>query len=457
MLRFPLPADSDNAVTAPAVQVDALPAPARGTAERPRRPQLATDDWTYGTWFWSTYAANTCLMIAVTLLFRYSDFVNVLGGTELQLGWIVGAGAIGSLAMRLAQGTGVDRYGPRTIWLASVALVVVTLLGHLLIGRPDGVAIYLIRIAYHTGIAGAFGASIAFVSLRAPVLRMAELLGMLGTSGFVGMIVGAPLGDQLCRAARLERWHLDRLFLVAAGLAALSLLCAGLATRGQPRPAPRRRPAVVWLLRRYHPGRLLLMGAVMGVGLGLPGTFLRPFAETLGIGSIATFFATYAAVAFVTRLATRRLPDRLGFRCTILMGMTCLASSMILYLVVGVRWQLAMPAVAAGLAHALLFPSVLAGGSRAFPARHRGIAVALMLGMFDLGNLLGMPLAGTIAYYAPHVGLPSYPTMFLAIAVLVVAASGMYAVESTSSRCGNSRSNGAAPVRIRSGADNRAT
>lgn len=410
--------------TAPARSPQSPPAPTTGgPASAPIHDPAPS---AYGRTFWLAYFANTTLMITVSLLFRYSDFVHLLGGTELQLGWIVGVGAVGSLMMRLAQGVGIDRYGPQRIWLASLLVVIGALLLHTAITRVDTPAIYILRTAYHTGLAGAFGASITYISRRVPVARMAELIGMLGSSGFVGMIVGTQVGDFLCRAEHLTRYHLDRLLLVAAALAACSLLGAWGATRGAARPVRRRRPPTLWIVRRYHPGRLILMGLMMGIGVGLPGTFLRPFAESLGITTIGTFFGVYAVTAFGLRLATRRFPQRLGIRRTILLGMGCLALSMLLYLFVRAPWQLAIPAVAAGAAHALLFPSVVAGCSQSFPDRHRGLGTTLVLGAFDLGNLIGMPLAGSLVYVADRAGMAGYPVLFVSLAVLLVAASGYY-------------------------------
>ena len=55
----------------------------------------------YGLPFWRAYMANTAVMVAIALLYRYADFVTLLGGTELHLGWIVGVGMVGSLLVRL--------------------------------------------------------------------------------------------------------------------------------------------------------------------------------------------------------------------------------------------------------------------------------------------------------------------------------------------------------------------
>jgi len=51
-----------------------------------------------------------------------------------------------------------------------------------------------------------------------------------------------------------------------------------------------------------------------------------------------------------------------------------------------------LPGVFAGIAHAVLFPSVTAQGSHAFPNRYRGLGTTVMLAMLDLGALVGAPL-----------------------------------------------------------------
>ncbi|MCG8585255.1 MAG: hypothetical protein MI757_11130, partial [Pirellulales bacterium] len=53
---------------------------------------------------------------------------------------------------------------------------------------------------------------------------------------------------------------------------------------------------------------------------------------------------------------------------------------------------------------------------------------ALMMGMMDLGMLVGSPLIGSIVEYAPAVGLPGYPTMFIAIGTILASCGCYYAV-----------------------------
>jgi len=417
-----LESDSDDRPAPVAASVTAGRSVALPTAAR-----RAEGAGAYDRAFWLTYLANTAMMIAISLLFRYADFITFLGGAEYELGWIVGMGMVGSLVMRIAQGVGIDKYGSRAIWMLSAAGFVLACYGHLWVTESNGWGIYALRILYNTSIAGVFGASITYISRRAPVYRMAEVVGTLGTSGFLGMISGAWLGDLIFGAGPIDRAHLNWMFELSGALGIGAFVFAWLATRGTPAPPRRKQPPIFWLVRRYHPGMVLLVGVAMGFGLGLPQTFLRPFALDLGIERIALFFSIYAPTAFVTRISIRSLPEKIGIRPMILAGIGSLAISMICCLFVRTEWQLAVPAVFLGVAHALLFPSVVAGGSAVFPIRYRGLGTTLVLAMFDLGNLIGAPTAGAILHHAERADLPKYVVMFGTVALLLTSIGIAYA------------------------------
>jgi MFS family permease len=216
------------------------------------------------------------------------------------------------------------------------------------------------------------------------------------------------------------------LFLTAAGMGLLSLLAAFAATFGQPHIRPRRVPPVWQVLKRYQPGAILFAAVAMGVGVGMPHTFLRTYADDLNLQKIGAFFSIYALVALVARLATTRVPAKFGVRPMIVVGLSFLALSMLLYLPVRETWQFVFPAMAAGIAHALLFPAIVGGGSTAFPARYRGVGTTLMMGAFDMGVFLGAPAIGGLIHLAKDWQLPPYPTMFLSMGVFLVAVAAIY-------------------------------
>ncbi len=381
----------------------------------------------YGLPFWTAYVSNTLVTVACALLFRYADFVTVLGGTEFHLGWIVGAGMVGSVLMRLALGTGIDRHGPRLIWLGSLVAFAGICFSHLAIARYDGVGIYLLRIGFCTATAGIFGASTTFIGGQVAAARLAELIGMLGTSGFLGMMFGTLLGDAIFGSGPVERWHVDRMFLAAGLLGAAAIPFAWLSTRGVVPPPQAERPPVFSVLRRYHPGMVLVVGVATGAALTIPSTFLRTFAANLEIPRIGLFFTVVAATAFSTRILIRRLPERLGLPPMILIGLGAMAVAQLLFLTVGREWHLAVPALAHGVAQAILYPMVAAAGTSTFPIRYRGLGITLALAAFDVGQLVGTPAAGVVLHLGESLGWASYPTMFLSTAVVLVVVWGLYA------------------------------
>ncbi len=403
-----------------------LPAGPQAAGRRHQRPGPRP---VYDRSFWFCYASNALLMVAVTLLFRYADFITLLGGTERQLGSVVGIGMVVALAVRVFLGVGMDRVGPRRIWLVSLAVFIVATLAHLALTSVHSPLLYLVRILLTIGIAGAVGASLTYVSLRVPETRVAEIVGMIGTSGFVGLAIGPVLGDLLFGTEQVTRPQVDRMFLLAALAGVGALVTAAFAMRGVLRPRrPRRRyPPWLPLVRRYQPGAIMLVALAMGVGVGLPGVFVRAYTLELGITGIRTYFVVYALAAIIVRVATRRLCQRIGVPAVTLLGLILLAASMLLYLTVTTSWQLSLPAAIAGVAHALLFPAVVAGGTTSYPVRYRGLATTLVLGMFDVGNLVGQPAVGHLLHYAADWGLPKYPTMFLAVAGLLLSVAALYA------------------------------
>ena len=312
-----------------------------------------------------------------------------------------------------------------------------------------------------------------FVSTRAPNDRVGELVGMLGTGGFIGSVFGTLLGDLLFGSITISFMQVAWMFVVAGLLGLLSLPFAWAATRGErgqgsgirgqgsdslphpsslipnpsafsahPNPLPKgegrilHEPSPLALVFRYNPGIILAIGVAMGMGLGLPSTFLRTYATELGIPRIGLFFLVYSIAAIITRVPTRRWTERFGPRRIILVGMAGMTASIAIFPLVHAEWQLALPAVGFGCSHAILWPAVIAAGSVTFPRRHRGLATVLILAAWDLGLLVASPTAGVILSSSAAFALPPYPTMFLSIAGLLAIVGLWYALASRNAESG---------------------
>lgn len=373
----------------------------------------------YDGLFWLAYLANGLTTMANAMMVRYSDFVEVVGGEERQLGFIVGCGMMGSILMRLGQGVAIDHYGASRVWRWSITFYTFSLFLHLLISTAYGPGIFIARLLLQSSVAGFFGSSITFVSLRVPPQRMAEMIGALGTSGFIGIMLGPLLGDWLASGTATQVEAVQRLFLMAGLFASISLIFTFIVTRDAIPPRRRRRPPLVLVVKRYLPLVLAMTAGAMGAGFTIPMTFLRPFAEESHLNGVGFFFFVYASVAFVARVATRSQFARRGNRMWILIGLILLSVSFLTYLPISQVWHFAIPAAIAGTAHALLFPSVMAAGTSVFPRRYLGIATSLMLAMFDMGAFLGAPLVGVFLREAKRQAYPAYPLMFAGVSLVI--------------------------------------
>ena len=376
----------------------------------------------YNRSFWWAYAANMSLVAANTMSFRFAEFVNLLKGTKTDTGWIVGLSLAGSLISRIWLGQAIDRFGVRRLWVVGTALFLVGCAGlwstHVL-----GPGIYLARTAYAIGCSAMFVCSNLHIQRRVPPHRRTEAIGSLGSSGFVGMIVGAQLVDLLFRHYRDQGPDLFMsLFAVTFAFGLLYLFFVVALTRQDVHVPPEVTPAAHVLLRRYWPGAVVLVALMMGLGFSVTMVFLSRLATERHLPGVKYFFTGYAIAAFSVRLMTRKLSRSWGRRVLILLGLTGHAIGHAALIAVHSEWQLVGPALCIGFGHALLFPCVVSLGSETFPEQYRGTGTTMILAFTDLGMALTSPLLGRV------LDTWGFTVMLTATSTTLLASVGIYGV-----------------------------
>lgn len=385
-------------------------------------PRRLRQSEVYDRGFWLAYLANWALVTANALTFRFAELVAYLGGTEQLVGVIVSTGIGGALLVRLVLGQAIDRYGPRHLWMSASVVFTLSCLMFLTCSQL-GWQLFVARILFAASVAAMFTCSIVHVQRRVPAQRRTEVIGNLGSSGFLGMITGALAGDWILnRFGDLGRYQFWILFGGAAGLGLLYLVVVWVITRRDNPQQLGTSPSAVSLLKLYWPGNVVLVALMMGVSITVTTVFLTRYATLKGFSGIGVFFFAYAVSAFVFRITTRSWSNTVGRHRMVLRGLCGHAIGHMTLPLVMAEWQFIFPAIGCGFGHALLFPAVVSKGSGSFPPRFRGTGTTLVLGFFDLGAALSAPILGSI------IDQMGFTAMFLSSGSTALVIAGIYAV-----------------------------
>jgi len=360
----------------------------------------------YNRTFWLAYLANTALVLANALTFRFAELVHFLGGSERLTGDIVALGLVVSILVRLSVSHVIDDYGTRKMWILTTVLFIC---GGLLFMNCHQLSwmLYLARIAYFVGLTGMFACSMTHIQNQVPPHRRTEVIGNLGSSGFVGLILGSNVGDWIVHSVPPGRLQFQLLFGGATIVGCLYLAIVLIMTHGQ--RWERRKfatPAYRQLLHHW-PGTVVLVAMIMGLGVVVTTVFLTRFATLRGIDGIGVFFSGYAISAFGFRLLASTWSRSIGRHWMLVWGLAGHTLGHFLLVFATSGWHFILPSIICGFGHSLLFPAVVSLGAGAFPQEARGAGTAIILAFVDFGQFVFSPLMGRIivAY--------GFPTMFL--------------------------------------------
>ena len=358
-------------------------------------PDRQHESGVYGRTFWLAYLANSALVMANALTFRFAELVHYLGGSESVVGDIVALGTLVAVALRLSVSHVLDDYGTRRLWpICSVLFIAGCAM---FLGAAHAIWIlYVARVAYFVGLTGMFACSMTHIQNHVPADRRTEIIGNLGSSGFVGMILGSNLGDWILYAVTKPRTQFLILFGGAGLIGIFYLIVVLILTHGEDAASRPRSPIAVRLIFRFWPGSVVLAAMTMGLGVTATQTFLTRFATSQNIEGIGLFFTGYAISAFVFRLLVQNWSRTIGRHWMLVRGLVGHTVGHFLLAYVTEGWQFILPSIVCGFGHALLFPAVVSLGSGAFPKECRGAGTAIILGFTDFGSLVFSPLLGRI-------------------------------------------------------------
>ena len=264
----------------------------------PREVERLTDPLFICAWI-----ANFLLVTANAVLFVFADWIAWLATSnqsgaaiiyqEELPGRIIQTGLIAAIIARLFLGRTIDRFGVRCVW---IVLSVSTLVGSTIFAGVAMVSpvLYTGRVLYAVGVSGMFTCSAFHMQACVAEHRRTEFLGLLGCSGFVGMILGTQLVDGLkwlTDGREVYFWYAF-LVVITCNAAYLALVC--IITKGFPKPSAEIRPSLLRLMKNYWPGPVVFVAMAIGLVFTVPSLYLVRFNRYAGLGGIAGYWTAYA-------------------------------------------------------------------------------------------------------------------------------------------------------------------
>ena len=324
-----------------------------------------------------------------------------LGGSDQDVGLVIGVFSFVALAGRLISGPLADRRGRKISFLAG--LVCCALAGGIYL-LPLGMAgPYLARVFQGMGEACLYTGAAAWVVELAGLERSAQALGYLSSGIWGGISAGPVVGQWLGSFQRAA------LMQVAAAVVAFAILTR---VREDYHPEPHSAS------RKWLPRSILAPGIAIGfVNVQYPviAGFLILHLKSHGNSGPAAFSA-YAGMILLSRFFLGGLPDRIEPFITYFGGLVFMAAGL-LVLAAGPGPVAAVGATAMlGFGFSFPWASIASTVLRRTPSAERGSAVSILSAFYDLFVGISSFAAGYVAHQW------GYAAAFLMAALALVAA-----------------------------------
>jgi len=362
---------------------------------------------TPGPLFWLVGATFLHFVSLFCLYATLPLYVLDLGGSTAQVGLVMGAFSVASLAARPFFGAWIDRSGHRPFLLGGAAIYVVASLGYL--GMRSVPALFLWRAFHAMGLATFSTASAALAGDLAPSRRRGTTMGQYGLAQAAALSVGPGMGVAVQRALGYPG-----LFLGTACAATGALLCAlavpetRVAAGVPPSPGPASRG--LGSLRLGGAPALAQFAASIAHGTIL--SFTAVVAQRRGLDVVGTYFALLALSSLGIRLVAGRAYDAWGLFPVLAPAFLVLAAGMGLLAVAGGATIFLLAGVLAGAGIGATHTTLLARVFERSPIEGRGTAVGVFTSFWQLGVGGGSMAMGRLAEAAGFSG------MFAAVAAM---------------------------------------
>ncbi|HEY7677424.1 MAG TPA: MFS transporter [Candidatus Methylomirabilis sp.] len=359
-----------------------------------------------------TWCATFTFFLSYYLLLPTVPLYAVgLGGTEAQVGLVMGLLTAASTVTRPCVAPAIDRRRRKPFIAAGAAIVVVC--GLLYNGATSIPRLLLLRIFHGVGMGTFMTAATTLVADGAPLPRRGEAMGAYGLAINLAMALAPAAGMALVNSTSFAV-----LFASSAGVALVALALATAVPEAPRAPACAGEPApgtgagaLGGVLSRpaLFPSAIVL---ALTTTYGAVLTFLPIWGRANQLENPGTFFTLYAVSLLAVRTRAGKLSDRFGRGAVIVPGLGIMAVALVLLAAAGRPWQVLAAGVVYGAGMGAVQPSLAALLTDRAPEAERARAFATYYGAFELGIAVGAIGLGAF------LEATSFPAMWTAAAAV---------------------------------------
>lgn len=341
-----------------------------------------------GLLFWSSIT---------TLLPTLPLYLDHIGGTKQQIGFVMGCFAVGLLLSRFVLGPLADMKSRKLVLIIGTAVAAIAPLGYLLL--KSFLLLMVVRAFHGISIAGITIGYNTLLADLSPPGRRGELITYMSLAIPIGMAIGPIVGSFLVVANGYVP-----LFIFCSTLASVSLLCSIFVWEPDSiveknshshQFEQQKLLQILWSRRILVPLFVMLM---VGLIFGTTITFLPLYIQENSIALNAGLFYTVRAIAsFVIRIFAGRASDKFGRGIFISAGLVFSLLDVLTLWTANSSNMVLLAAIFGGFANGLILPIMITLMTDRCPPDQRGKFFSLCIGGFDLGLAIAGPTFGLVA------------------------------------------------------------
>ncbi len=333
-----------------------------------------------------------------------------LHATSSQIGATVAISGIGAVVGVPIVGPALARIGRKPMLQLGVAVTAVSSLAFIAVHEVS-ILLYALQFVQGLGFVFAFNAAGTLSADYAPPSRLSQGIGIFGASNIVTNALAPSIAEIISVS---HGW--TPVWIMSGSLLLLSLGLSAFLDEGQ-----RERTATPPSLKDYEvlldpvQARMIIVSICVGATFCAMVTFHQPYALSLGIHELRSYFIGFTCAAVFVRVVFGSVGDRFGRQRVSIASLllyACAATSLTA-LRPGSLWIFG---VLQGTAHGVFYPVGNALVVQHATPAQRGLVLTAFNGGFHAGVSLGVFSFGQLAEAA------GYPAVFAMAGVLAVAA-----------------------------------